>query len=403
MKINEKLGIPEGINKQATDIFNSVISKLGSIKIPDYKNNEDGVFIHLDSYDLNFKDLNIEGVPFNIKLDYYDHLEKPVLIGASYGNAPSFFDRGGQIRVKQEIKDSQFLLNLAVGDNLTPTDIEEAIIKDLTPAIIAHEIMHLYDSYKKGSSTIRSLSQYSSYRKSGFPTIISNFLHLLYYTTSIENTVRPSELYQILLDEGVTKKEFVSFLNQSNIIKTIDKAKNFSLDNFKTELDMDESVIEMVQDAISRGYDSIGTIAEDALNILFINISGGSMEMAGDIIRSYIKEKVIKNPSALLFGLLGLSDSEDLSKHQELANSNFENIIKDYRKYENNPIGFFVNIQKKLNFVGDKMKRKLFKLYDMVPDALNKSESIINWEMYTKLHSDSKIHLTIDFSKFKSK
>jgi len=35
MKINEKLGIPEGINKQATDIFNDVMSKLDSVKIPD--------------------------------------------------------------------------------------------------------------------------------------------------------------------------------------------------------------------------------------------------------------------------------------------------------------------------------------------------------------------------------
>jgi hypothetical protein len=68
MKINEKLGIPDGINKQATDIFNSVISKLRSIEIPDYKNDDDDVFINLGLYDLKFKDLEIKKVPFDIKL-----------------------------------------------------------------------------------------------------------------------------------------------------------------------------------------------------------------------------------------------------------------------------------------------------------------------------------------------
>jgi hypothetical protein len=404
MKINEKLGIPDGINKQATDIFNSVISKLRSVEIPDYKNDDDDVFINLGLYDLKFKDLEIKKVPFDIKLNYYDHLEKPVLIGASYANRSSFFNRDGEIRIKQDTKDSQFLLNLAVGDNLTPSDIEEAIIKDLTPAIVAHEIMHLYDVYKKGSASIKSMSQYSSYQKGGFPPIISDFLYLLYYTTSIENRVRPTELYQILLDEGVTKKDFVNFLNKSNMIKTIDKAKNFSLDDYKNKLNNDRIISNFLDDVVKSGYKRIGgDNAEDVLNILFINISNDALGVASDIVKTYVMQNVMKNPADSFFELIGLSGSGSINKHQQVADRNFERILNDYKKYENNPNGFFVNIQKMLNFVGDKMKRKLFKLYDMVPETLNKSESIINWELYTKLNTNSKIHLTVDFGKFKSK
>ncbi len=402
MKINEKLGIPEGINKQATYIFNSVISKLKSVDIPFYKNDDD-VFIDLGLYDLRFKDLEIKEVPFSIKLNYYDHLEKPVLMGASYGNMSSFFNRDGKIIIKQEIKDSQFSLNLAVGDNLTPSDIEEAIIKDLTPAIIAHEIMHLYDVYRKGSVSIKSMSQYSSYQKGGLPPILSEFLHLLYYTTSIENTVRPTELYQILLDEGVTKKDFVNFLNKSNMIKTIDKAKNFSLDEYKNKLNNDVIISEFLNEVVKSGYKRIGDNAEDSLNILFINISNSALEVASDIVKTYVRQSVMDNPSSSFLHLIGLSDSEDFSKHQQIADKNFEKILNDYKKYENNPTDFFLNIQKMLNFVGNKMKRKLFKLYDMVPKTINKSESIINWELYTKLNSNKKVYLNLDFSKFKPK
>jgi hypothetical protein len=402
MEINEKLGIPEGINKQATDIFNSIISKLKSIEIPDYKNDDD-ILINLGLYDLNFKDLEIKQVPFDIKLDYYNHLEKPVLIGASYGNIPSFFNRDGEIRIKQDIKDSKFLLNLAVGDNLTPSDIEGAIIKDLTPSVIAHEIMHLYDAYKKKSTSVRSMSQYSSYKRGGLPPVLSEFLYLLYYTTSIENTVRPTELYGMLLDEGITKKDFVNFLNKSNMIKTIDKAKNFSLDEYKLVLNHDPIISEFLREVVKSGYKRIGDNAEDSLNILFINISNGALETASDIFNDYFMQSVMDNPANRLLELIGLSDSVDFSKNQQIVDKNFKKILNNYKKYENNPNGFFVNIQKMLNFVGDKMKRKLFKLYDMVPQTLNKSESIINWEIYTKLNANKKIHLTLDFDKFKSK
>jgi hypothetical protein len=402
MKINEKLGIPEGINKQATDIFNSVISKLRSVEIPDYKKDGD-IFINLGLYNLKFKDLDIKKVPFYINLNYYDHLEKPVLMGASYANMSSLFNRNGEIRIKQDMQDSKFLLNLAVGDELTAVDIEEAILKDLTPSIIAHEIMHLYELDKRGSSSVKSMSQYSSYQNSNFPKALSNLLYLLYYTTSIENSVRPVELYQMLLDEGITKKEFVDFLNKSDIIKTINKAKNFSLDEYKKLLNEDPVIYEFVEQAVLSGYDRIGkTNADEALNILFINISSKALDLASDTFRRYIMKNVMENPAVSLFKLIS-GDDNVIEKYQKVADENFDRILKDYSKYENNPNGFFLNIEKRLNFVGDKMKRKLFKLYDMVTENINKSESIINWDMYTKLNSDSKIHLTIDFSKFKNK
>ena len=48
------------------------------------------------------------------------------------------------------------------------------------------------------------------------------------------------------------------------------------------------------------------------------------------------------------------------------------------------------------------MKRKLYKLYDMVKETTNKS--IINWELHNKINSkNEKMVYTLDFKSFKRK
>jgi hypothetical protein len=270
--------------------------------------------------------------------------------------------------------------------------------------------MHLYSFYKKGHSSIKSISQYSSYQITGFPKILSHFLYLLYYTSPVENLVRPTELYQILLDNNITKKEFVNFLNKSGMIETIKKAEKFSLKDFKEELNKDSEIDEFLKIAVESGYTRIGDNAEDSLNLLFSNIIRETLETSKYIIKGYIDQNIKTNPLKELFRQLGqkvksLNPSVDIDKIDEIADKNFQKILNSYKKYQNNTDKFFENLEKMLNFVGDKMKRKLFKLYDMVPDTLNKSESIINWEIYNKLNlnKNKNIYLVIDFDKFKLK
>jgi hypothetical protein len=255
---------------------------------------------------------------------------------------------------------------------------------------------------KLGSKGITKGIQYAYYQGVNFGSKISKFTHLLYYTTSIENVVRPTEVYQSILDKGITKDQFEEFLQENKVIKTLKEAKAFSLEKFKGELESDEQVNKIVENAKNSGYKSIGSVSDDALNLLFMNLVNVALGEGKKIIDIFVSQSQKVSTLDLfrrLIGLAGEAKEED-KETLEIADENFKKLVRGYIKYQNNPLKYFEKLEKMLNFTGDKMLRKIYKLYDMVPDVKSTRESIINWELYTKLNSNG-VHITIDFEKFK--
>lgn len=311
--------------------------------------------------------MKLEKVPFLLRFYYSEDIPEPEIMAASYGNKHGFTKDKDDIKLKQNYKDSFFLLKVVVGKTSTKDSLISKIKRDLKPNTIAHELMHLYDNFKKGKSSIEDTAEYNSYQRGGFPMILSEFLHLLYYMTSIENVVRPSELYQSLLDNMVGKSNFKDFVEQTKIMKNIRKAEKFSLSKFKEELESDKEVNQMVTKAIGDGYESIGSVADDALNLLMINIASGALDSTDNILKSYMSQSARSLDTLdTLFALIGGNESKEMREVEKLANNKFHQILSKYQKYEKNPQKYFEYLEKRLNFVADKMKRKLYKLYDMV-------------------------------------
>ena len=76
----------------------------------------------------------------------------------------------------------------------------------------------------------------------------------------------------------------------------------------------------------------------------------------------------------------GIVDEDDIKVEQ--IKKNFRNFVA---KYENNPLGFFKAEIDKFHRVSDQVIRKIGKLYDMVQDDTQVTESIIDWELHMKL------------------
>lgn len=398
MKINERLGVPNGINDEAKRIYQILLKELDSIQIPDFKGGDN--IIQLFNFDLKFADLEMKDIPFLILIEYFPGVDaKPELVSAAYGSTSTPFHRNKTIRLQSEFERAHFHLKIACGETLTKEDISDAINKKVTTSMMAHELMHLYDHFKKGSSGIKSTVQYASYQSVHLPGSLSRLLFLLYFTSDIENTVRPTEVYQSILDSGISKEGFLKFLEESDVIRLLKEAKNFSLDDFKKKLESDEEVIKLVKEATSTGYDSIGSVSDDALNLLFINLVNQSFKITDEIIRLYLNKSQKENPLNRIRQLFGL-DSPDEST--QIAQENFDRIVKGYIKYQRHPQKYFEVIEKKLNFVGDKMIKKLAKLYDMTPDTKTQ-ESIVNWDLHQEIlkKNGKPLHITINFDKFK--
>lgn len=398
MKTYEKLGIPDGIEKEADRIYRLIKKSLNNVIYPNNVDKDE--IIVLAETNLKIKDLK-KRIDIVLILKYYEPIEFPELVSLACGNDVNIkLNDKNKIYINQDSK--FFSINVVVGNKIDKDDIIKAIDKGMKRSIVAHELMHFYNNHKKENSSIYQVVTYNSYQLEGFPPIISNFLYLLYYMTSIESIVRPTELYKELLDNKITKDNFEDFMKSSDMIKMITNAKNFSLNSYRKMLNNDPNIKVILNDAKnSEGYKLSDDPSYDMLQLLFINLYNNYAQFAEKNIENFInKIKVLIN----IFG----SNIIDKDKIIDIANNNFETILSKMDKYEKNPIKYFEYLEKMLNFEGNKMFRKLYKLYDMVENTKNtkntknSKDSIINWDLHNKINSKSE-RIIYKFEHFKNK
>jgi hypothetical protein len=405
MKLNERLGVPEGINKQATDLYKKLFISLDKlllndkISIPKLSDENPNFTIVIARYNLKINNLELKRIPFLLRL-HNENVDVPRLFSAGYSNKNKrYISNNNDIIQDQDIEDSILSLNVAINSSSTKEQIINEIKNELTPDTIAHELMHLYEASKRRHTSIISSAEYHSYSQKGFPDIISDFLFLLYFTTSVENIVRPTQLYHQLLDNNITKNQFKDFLKKSDIIKNLEDAQNFSLKEFKDKLNNNDEVEKIIQRVVSEGYVRIGDNSEDILNILMNTIISSTVKEIESMLKSYVDNSV--SIIDIITSRITGTPTASIVKSQEEANHKFKELISKYKKYENNPNKYFEYLKKRLNFVGDKMKRKLYKLYDMVEDD-KKQSTILNWNLHTKINSRNNESIVLNFDTFKN-
>lgn len=403
MRVNEKLGVPEGINQEANRLYRKLLRDIDDLSLytfTELDENESEYLITIGTYNINIQDLKLKSVPFDLKLIYHSEVDKPTMVSASYSTNLRYSDKNDKILIVPNIDDSALSITIAVGDGDSQNlnDIINTIKNELTSKTIAHELMHMYDEHKKKIGSIVSKSEYNSFQNiASFPKLISDFLYLLYYTSSNENTVRPTEIYHDMLEKEITKSDFVNYMKDNDIITKLSNAEKFSMKEFKDKLNNDKEVIETVDKMSNNGYDRIGSYADDILNLLMINLINENIDTVRNILKNYIDRST--SPFDMLFSSFMGTSSED----NEKADSFFKKIVKSYMKYKNNHDKYFDILEKRLNFAGKKMKRKLYKLYDMLDTDKKKTGDIFNWELHTKINSKNKKNesFILDFKSFK--
>ena len=107
----------------------------------------------------------------------------------------------------------------------------------LLPPLI-HELKHMYDFEKKPIRPLHTTAEYGSsqYRTSIDIKPMNDFLHALYYTNDIENSVRASEFSAELKLNNVKRDHFTSFMKNSDIYRWLEYAKNVKFENILSEL-----------------------------------------------------------------------------------------------------------------------------------------------------------------------
>ncbi len=353
--LKEEVGVPSGIADSAKVLYTDLISRLKRKTITGNSNfdlvfkNKDGKYSFSD-----FKDFE------NIKIEFefveYDEAENPsrsgiLIMGLGHQGEAQLNNLFDLVNVVN--KTITLSITLAI-----PTSIPEITNKDIIKLLIdnqemiisslAHELKHAYDAYKKPTEKLKNRASYSAYSsvRTGIHEV-DEFIYFLYFITTIENLVRPSEIYSLMQQGNITREDFLNFISSNRTYQSLKKINDFSVNGMISAL---KEKPEAMDNFISKNstYDvpvDIDKKIEIFFNVLYFELSKNILMRALRILKNNFFET--------LFGV-----SEEKQKFLDAYET-------EILRFKNNPLKYFEFQEKKFKFVSEKMMKRLSKLYSL--------------------------------------
>ncbi len=368
-EIKEVVGVPEGILKSAEQLYNNLLNALEDTNDMEFVFR--GTYKEEFSFPTKFKinEMDITSVDVMVNYNVVEN-DKVELSGAGYMGQLGVNYRRFMVVFMNEPNE----VNLSM-DFLIPNDREvvfEELVeymyenKSLITSSLAHELKHAYDGFKRPNRKITSQAEYQANTTAEGYGIgaFRKFYMMLYLATTIEQLVKPTEVASRMNIANINQKDFLTFLLNDRTYKDFNDLRNYSMNELISDL--------LKQEKKLRSFDQFKNLPQDQ----FINqlLKVGYVSLTQEKINS-IEEFVVRDNDRLL-SMMGIDTA------------NMEYFIKQvnkYKKYANNPKDFFTKEIKFLNIVGDKMIKKLGKLYSIANEDDSEQANIIK-KIYNKVN-----------------
>lgn len=352
------MGVPEGNTELAKRIYQRIVD------LYEYELNDliDKKTLNFSMYDdFRISDYEINKISIEINLQYSTILEK----GEVQLISMAFKDALGITKTNKEYYTKRFnqstvnlIINLGISvDGTEASDLNRFLTnkKNKLTSSIAHELKHAYDSYKKPINKLVNRSEYSTFTKLCFGIkAIDKFFFNLYYTSVIENLVKPSELAASISVGDINKENFLNFLKSDRTYSNLKTMQSYTYEKFRADLLADVSKIRSTLEIFDIEVpEKDNDVVDLILKLAYNNLKNEKMKSLYSII-----DKLTSDDDFLGSILNGSKTQEEKYLDKYLSKISYEN-------YED----FFVYEIKKFIFVSSNMLRKLSKLYDMAKDV----------------------------------
>jgi len=384
--ITEALGVPDNILDAADMLYDVVEQDIKTIDTIQDEYNFDGEI----NFELgNKKKIKIDSYTLTVKIEEIEDEKGGVLDIISMGMEGGFgFNRDVYMKETEPSTTLELSITFAVGENWEPEGLIQKMEEERDEHVssLSHEIKHKYDKQSKQFGLMGLDAEYQATQKRGtfgIPAIDSVFYRFMYYIHTIENLVRPTEVAYSMKRKNITKSQFKEFLENNRVYKELLEIKNFSFDDFISQLKEQEERLDALLEHINDDPSNM-TIDEKikrVLEVVHIDLVNNKMDLFVEM-TSHPSDNFLR--MALDIGLLPPNTKkniEGLKKTNEIRQKFLNYVIK----YQENPTKFFENEFKSFNFVANKMLKKISKLYAMAKDDEQVSESIINWELHQQI------------------
>ena len=422
------MGVPEG-NVEMANLAYQRLLKITDGEITELLEDEPIRLKLLGQFKINDFEFNTVSIDITVSESdtLYDQGRGPELAGMSFKDNAEIEKKDNKFFFKSSSNGVVRLgINIAVPFlDMEPDNLRE-FFKEKKVSMVAslsHEFKHAYDTFKKPIAKASDRTEYVAIGNVCFGIKpIDNFFYQLYFTTTIENLVRPSELAGAIDAGEIDKEKFMDFLKDNRTYKQLTQIleyvpglndpkflstyrKNYTPEelvkmpenrltpeeigrigfaNMKLEL-LNPKVVDVIKERLDDsdidypGSDKL--IVDFILKLAYDNLKNEKIGTLHSFLMKY-------DPSSILRLMLGKE------VRFEYLDEYIEKI--SYTNYED----FFENEIKRFIFVSQKVLKKISKLYDMAKDVNvnplqakitakgkeKKNESILDWELWQEIN-----------------
>lgn len=351
MNIQEVLGVPNFMDDTSELVKNYVINFISSLSRQNERVTE-GNYQTTFNDEFHIGEYMFHNLEFILEITKHDdQAQKPIYwYGAAlYDQTKLKWNKKGKLRfVKSSDPDTvtisvELKVYTRLLENLkwnTVYNYAKENERDLIKNIV-HELKHAYDTYmmmhvgEKASSKIKY--SITNDNKSYYNNYLKIFFYNLYFFDSIENLVRPTEFYQTLVNEGITKRQFLQQFKNFETLKYIKLVENMDYNDISRGTD---------PKILKKAYDEF---VELATNSVIEHAASNLYE------KTILKSKAFKSFISLSTRLT----YDDMMKDIEMFES---------KKWGKEAYPYFYKYQlSKMKKNADKVKRKLAKIYALLP------------------------------------
>ena len=355
-EIDEAAGVPENIVETAERLYSLVSNVVASSDFEKIQNRNG--FLFKENFRISDLEFNLARFRFVFQVK---EQEAPVLFEQMNVKFEGKFDDSKMVYNRYKDLELDITNVLFINKEANYDNIKEYFINEKKEIIefIAHELKHYYDFFKMGKYKLKDKAVYDANNVAVFHlTPVDNFIYLLYYSSAFENLVRPTEIYAAIKQNGVKQKDFYNFLLNHDTYKMVKVLKDFTYENLKQELK--DNYMDRVDEILKSYGKSDVTDPDDKINLImklvYITITNEKLA-------------IFKSKLSMFHNI------KFIYKSQNEAYDEFKKNVSRFKSYDN----FFKHHEKEFNFVGDRLFKKISKLYSLIdPNKMSERQNRID-------------------------
>lgn len=341
--LNEALGVPDNLYETSVLLYDKIIPKLKNLDTDSIE--DSGSFTLGFQGKFRIADFEFTKVFISFHFKAIEKIEQPDIIAMSI---ESESQKSDDLKLKMIRKKSLKLnVKILVPEDYNFDDFQKFIQSNKNEFIesLSHELKHSYDAFKKIYDNPHERALYNAVSGKQFGIWpIDRFLHDIYYVTVNESLVRPSEVAAAIRNNDISQKEFLKFLQDSDTYKNLKRISQFNYENFKEEIRKEMKRVDLLLKHLDYKVKKMSEDEkiEEVLRLVMVNVSNWTVEEYKDILTTNFLE-----------GLMGFEGEKERV---------FERLVNRTRRFKT-PEEFFKYYEKLFNYVGEKMIKKVSKLF----------------------------------------